>query len=82
MIAQYLALIEGKIANIVRGKSFVVRATVTATFTEHYVMHGTRVVRREKESRLACREARRHLDQNRFRWHRRGMLKLLLLREG
>ena len=45
---------EGRIANIVRGKSFIVHATGTATFTEHYVMRGKRFVRLEKTSRLTC----------------------------
>ena len=47
-------LLEGRISHIVKGKSFTVRATGTATFTEHYVMRGGRFVRVEKQSRLAC----------------------------
>jgi hypothetical protein len=52
--AAHLQQFEGTIANIVKGKSFVVRATGTATFTEHYVMRGARFVRLEKESRMFC----------------------------
>jgi hypothetical protein len=49
-----LRQVEGKIVNIMKGKSFDVRVTGTETFTEHYVMRGTKFVRREKESGLAC----------------------------
>jgi hypothetical protein len=52
--AAHLQQLEGKIANIVKGKSFAVQATGTATFAEHYVMRGTRFVRQEKDSRLFC----------------------------
>jgi len=52
--AEPLQRFEGKIANIVKGKSFEVRTIGTETFTEHYVMRGTKFVRREKESRLFC----------------------------
>ncbi len=45
MITTTMAVFDGTIVNVVRGRSFDVRFTGTRTITEHYVRKGAEYVR-------------------------------------
>ncbi|MBX3593853.1 hypothetical protein [Sphingomonas sp.] len=49
-----LSNLDGKIVDIVKGKSFAVRASGTASFVERYEYRGGKFVPVQKESRLSC----------------------------
>lgn len=49
-----LSNLEGKIVDIVKGKSFAVQASGTATFVERYDYRDGKFVPQQKESRLSC----------------------------
>ncbi|QDX24831.1 hypothetical protein FPZ54_01460 [Sphingomonas suaedae] len=49
-----LSKLDGKIVDIVKGKSFAVQVSGTATFVERYEYRGGKFVPLQKESRLSC----------------------------
>lgn len=49
-----LSNLEGKIVDVVKGKSFAVQASGTAKFVERYEYRGGKFVPLQKESRLSC----------------------------
>ncbi|MGV3455963.1 hypothetical protein [Sphingomonas sp.] len=49
-----LSNLEGKIVDVVKGKSFAVQASGTATFVERYEYRDGKFVPLQKESRLSC----------------------------
>ncbi|MFL9842583.1 hypothetical protein ABS767_16555 [Sphingomonas sp. ST-64] len=49
-----LSNLDGKIVDIVKGKSFAVQASGTAKFVERYEYRGGKFVPLQKESRLSC----------------------------